>query len=155
MSAVGTWGTCLYQGPLGECFGVPRLRSNWSIRTKKSGVLASFSRVLSKGSTKGRPWEAGQRTLISRAIGESYKELTYTCDSAGCYPGHVLGRGGGRVTTVSSTPSRLLGHTKWMPRQQYYRAVQLNSQQSGKTNLSRMEKQETKPVQSFFPSPLV
>lgn len=34
------------------CFGVPRLRKDWSVHLPKSRVLVSFAGVLSKGLTK-------------------------------------------------------------------------------------------------------
>ena len=41
-----------------SAFGVPGLRLDWSIQTKKSRVLVSSTGVLSKGHTRGRSWEA-------------------------------------------------------------------------------------------------
>lgn len=38
-------------GPWVECFGVPRLKLNWSIQTKKSGVLVTPTRLISKEGT--------------------------------------------------------------------------------------------------------
>lgn len=49
----------------------------------------------------------------------SYQELIFTYDSASYYLGRVLERG---LMSVQD-PRRLLGHTKRMPRQQYYIAV--------------------------------
>lgn len=72
----------LYWGPWAECFGAPRLRSDWSVQTKKSRVLVS-----SVGSylrdTHRRPWEWGE-DFIPKATGESSQERTFTYDSAGC-----------------------------------------------------------------------
>lgn len=69
-----------------ECLGVPGLRPDWSNQTKKSRVLVNFSGVLPRGSQEEGPGRCGRRVL-----GESYQELTFICDSTGCYLGHVLG----------------------------------------------------------------
>lgn len=51
-----TQDTHLYQDLRVKCFGVPRLKPDWSICTKKSRYLVSFWEVSSKGYTRGRLW---------------------------------------------------------------------------------------------------
>lgn len=59
-----------------ECFGFPRLRLDWSIQNRKSSILVSFNRILSKGSTRVRPWEVcysanhkgGQKSLLRNLL---------------------------------------------------------------------------------------
>lgn len=59
------------------------------------GLFVSPMGVLSKGVHKALgAWRQG-RLFITRAVGEvtsisQYQELTFFCDSAGCYPGYVL-----------------------------------------------------------------
>ena len=48
------WGTCLYCSLKVKCFGVPWLRPDWSIQTRKLWVLVNFAGVFSKGCAKGR-----------------------------------------------------------------------------------------------------
>lgn len=50
-----------------ECSGVPGLRADWSIQTKKSRVLVRFSEVLLRGSQEGNPGRCGRRVLGSHS----------------------------------------------------------------------------------------
>lgn len=59
-----TWDTCFYRG----------------------GFWVSLMEVLSKGHTRRDCWSQGR-------LGKSYQELTFACDSAGCFLGLVLARG--------------------------------------------------------------
>ena len=89
------WETCLYYGPQVKYFGVSGLKPDWSIQTK-TVVLVSFLGVLSKGPTRGRPWNLGENAY-HRVFGETYQELTFTCDSVGCYLSCLLREGLGSL----------------------------------------------------------
>lgn len=49
-----------------ECFGVPELRPDWSVQTRKTGVLISFVEVLSKWCTRKRPREKVGKTAYQK-----------------------------------------------------------------------------------------
>lgn len=66
---------------------------------EKSRVLMSFAGVLTKGCTRGRPWEAGEQAY-PKAAGEVLSDLTFTFDSKGYYLEHAL-LGGVRVSSRS------------------------------------------------------
>ena len=66
-----------------EYFGVPRLWPDWSFTLKQQGFDKIHS-VLSKGCSRCRG------DFMTRAVGESYQELKFTCDFADCYMGHEL-----------------------------------------------------------------
>lgn len=51
--------------------GVPGLRLDRPIQTRRSRVLVSSLGVLPKGHTRGRSWEAGETILSPRALGKS------------------------------------------------------------------------------------
>ena len=40
------WGIVLYQDPLVECFGVPRLGSDWSVHTKRGSFMKPLGGVI-------------------------------------------------------------------------------------------------------------
>ena len=63
----------------------------------------------------------GRGDFITRAVGKSHLELTFTHDCTECYLGMCVG---GLVSVQGLC--RLLGHSKWM--QQYQGVVKLNSQ---------------------------
>ena len=64
MPAKGSWA---------ECFGVPRLRSDWSMQNKKSEVLVSSKGVLLRDARGEGPGRRG-RLLIQ---GKSYLGLMF------------------------------------------------------------------------------
>ena len=49
-----TWGTCLFSGQQVECFGVPKLKPDYS--NQKSRILVSHRGVLFKGYIRGNSW---------------------------------------------------------------------------------------------------
>lgn len=73
----------LYWGPWAECFGVPRLRSDWSVQTRKSSVLVSPEGSYLRDTHREGPGSGGE-DFIPKAIGESSRERTFTYDSVGC-----------------------------------------------------------------------
>lgn len=77
-----------------ECFGVPKLRSYWSIKAKQNEVLLSSMRYTKKKTLGGRG-----RLLITR-IDEGGIAGPYLCDSRGSYLGYALTRG----ASVNSRP---------------------------------------------------
>lgn len=81
-----------------KCFVVPRLRLDWSVQTPKSEVCQTSQGPYLTG-TQGRSWEV-ERILITKVVGSSYQELTFTYDSEACNRGHVLAV----VASVSSRP---------------------------------------------------
>ena len=101
-------------GSAGECFGVTGLKSDWLFQTKKSGAVLSFT-----GSYLRETLGDRREYLSQGSFGKSCPELTFTCDSEGCYLGL---RSQKRLVSVQG-PYRLLGHTKWMLRQQYQGVV--------------------------------
>lgn len=82
-----SWGMCLYQGLLVECFGVSGLKLNWSVQPKKNrGVSKLHARAESRrlwfeGCTRGRLWAVGegasQRTGWGTHIRNLYLLLTH------------------------------------------------------------------------------
>lgn len=86
-----TWRTCLHYGLPLMCFGIPRIRPNASIETRKGRVLVWSMRVLYKGCTR-------------------WRSLRVNCCSQG-----LLGEG---LLSVWG-PSMPLEHTKWIQRQKY------------------------------------
>lgn len=59
------------------------------MQIKKCGIWVSFMGVLTKGYTRGIPWEPGE-TVYTRAVGNLYQELIPSGESVGCYLGHDL-----------------------------------------------------------------
>lgn len=53
-----------------EYYGVPWLRLNWAIQTKNNGFLLNSMKILSKGHTGGRSWEAGETVDHDKGIRE-------------------------------------------------------------------------------------
>lgn len=100
-----TWSTCFYSPPQVECFGISELKPDWSIQTKKSGVWVSSAKILSKGLARGKSWEVGESAYHKTCLGSHFRNLTFTCDSVGCFIGLELTGG------ASSVSSRLLQET--------------------------------------------
>lgn len=73
-----------------KCFGDPRLRLGSSIQTQRSRVLVSSTGVLLKRCIKGRPWDVAGRLGITEILDKVTSEITFVCDSVGCYLGQVL-----------------------------------------------------------------
>lgn len=90
-------------GAVVESFEVPDLRLDWSVQTYTS--FSKLHRDLIKGCTMGRLWEAGE--TITRALGKSHQDLTFTCDCTECYLDMCMG---GRVS--SSRPLQAPGPHK-------------------------------------------
>lgn len=76
-------------GSMGEVLWVPRLTLDWSIQTKKNGVSVNSVGILSKGHTKGNPWET-KETIDYQGCWESHIRDLYLLVPASCYQGHVL-----------------------------------------------------------------
>ena len=81
---------------LGSVGGV--LRGSWakallvnSNQKEEGGGLLSSTGVLYKGGmAEGEGPGRWGRLLSQRLLGKSYQELTFACDSTGCYLGHAL-----------------------------------------------------------------
>lgn len=74
-----TWGSCLHIRVCGwNASGNAGIRPDCSIQTKKkkSRALLSFTRVLPKEHTKGKPYEMAE--TLTRAVGEVISG-TYIC----------------------------------------------------------------------------
>lgn len=71
---IRTWGTCLYQGLWVKCFGVPRLKPDWSIHIKTSEVLISFMGFLS-GAHKGKTLGGRGDSLTQGGWGSHIRDL--------------------------------------------------------------------------------
>lgn len=55
-------------------------KANWSIQTQMSGVLVSSTGILSKGHTRGRPWEVGE-TVDHKSYWGSHTRNAFSYDS--------------------------------------------------------------------------
>lgn len=114
-----------YMFLLGSTSGVlwgSRLRLGQSIQTKKSRILVSFSGVLPKRSTRGKPWKAGENTHYKGHWGNCTSNLHLLITLQAVICGMCFGEG--QVSVQG--PCRSLGHAEWMPRQGCYAIVQLN-----------------------------
>lgn len=70
-----------------ECFGVPRLRPDYSIQTKKCGALVNSAGSYLRGTQMVAP--GGEGDFLSLGLlGTSYLELTFLVTTG--YLGHVL-----------------------------------------------------------------
>lgn len=81
------WGTCLYYGPGTDCFGVPRLRPDWAIETKRT-ALVSCMEVFSKH--KGKALRDWQTVNYKGTWKRKIRNLTFACDSLSSYLGHAF-----------------------------------------------------------------
>ena len=72
-------GTCHVRVYGVECFGLPRLRLDWSIQTEKSGVLVSFDSALLKEYTKERPGKWCR--FLTPEVGGVYQIFTIIWDT--------------------------------------------------------------------------
>lgn len=78
---------------MGGVFGIPMLRPDWSIKTKRVGLVSHTGGVLSLGTHKGKMLGVREDCWSQELLGMSYQELTFACNYAGCYQGHVLAWG--------------------------------------------------------------
>lgn len=99
-------------GPTRKCFGLPGLRSDWSIHTTKGRVLVSSTETLAKGFTWGRLWEA-REGANHKATGWSHsRDLTVTCDSAGL-PHSLMGGASVHCSYLSHINECLCSSLEW------------------------------------------
>ena len=68
-------GTSLYYYSQGEPFGISGLRPDWSIQTKRSGVLVRLVVFFSKGPTRRRLWEVEESAYHMDCWGSHIKNL--------------------------------------------------------------------------------
>lgn len=86
----------LIKGHGWNIFGIPELRLDWSIQTKKKkkkkkrSVLVSSTVVLPKGCMRKGIGRQERFSYCQRCWGIHIRNLTLTCDSKGCYLGCAL-----------------------------------------------------------------
>lgn len=104
-------GTCLHDVHGLECFGVPRLRPDWSLQTKTSRAVVSSVGLL----PKGHPGRRGRPFLDRKGCGGTPTRNLHLLVTLHAVIQGMDQRDGRRLV---SGLHRWLGQTTWTPRQQ-------------------------------------